>query len=112
MYIAAEKSLARVKISIISPRLLGTLSILQSCSSILCIISADNTYDSLRDLLTMYLRKSVVCLLIFFVCIVSATELTFELEDNARQCFHEIVKKGTKTTLEYQVCSFLYASSS
>jgi len=35
--------------------------------------------------------------------LVRCTELTFELEDNARQCFFEDVKKGTKITLEFQV---------
>ena len=51
----------------------------------------------------MYFRISVVCLFGILLSIAKATELTFELEDNARQCFHEIVKKGIKTTLEYQV---------
>ena len=53
----------------------------------------------------MYFRISVVCLFGILLSIAKATELTFELEDNARQCFHEIVKKGIKTTLEYQVIS-------
>ena len=82
------------------------MSILQSCCQILCIFSVDNTYDSLTNWFTMYSCATVVCVFSILVCIVNATELTFELEDNARQCFHEIVKKGTKTTLEYQVCSF------
>ena len=34
---------------------------------------------------------------------VEGTELTFELEDNARQCFYEDIKKDTKGTLEFQV---------
>lgn len=38
---------------------------------------------------------------------VLATELTFELPDNAKECFHEILKKGVKTTLEFQV-SFIF----
>ncbi len=32
-----------------------------------------------------------------------AGELTFELPDNERQCFHEVIDKGVKSTLEYQV---------
>lgn len=36
---------------------------------------------------------------------VECTELTFELEDNARQCFYEELKKDTKGTLEFQVIS-------
>lgn len=34
---------------------------------------------------------------------VECTELTFELEDNARQCFYEDIKKDSKGTLEFQV---------
>ena len=34
---------------------------------------------------------------------VECTELTFELEDNARQCFYEDVKKDSKGSLEFQV---------
>ena len=32
-----------------------------------------------------------------------AGELTFELPDNERQCFHEIIDKNIKCTLEFQV---------
>ncbi|NXP72555.1 TMED3 protein, partial [Ramphastos sulfuratus] len=31
------------------------------------------------------------------------TELTFELPDSARQCFHQQLERGTKFTLDYQV---------
>jgi len=31
-------------------------------------------------------------------------ELTFELPDNAKQCFYEDITVGTKCTLEFQVC--------
>ena len=34
---------------------------------------------------------------------VRAGELTFELPDNERQCFHEIIDKNVKCTLEFQV---------
>ncbi|XP_073239278.1 transmembrane emp24 domain-containing protein 7-like [Porites lutea] len=37
--------------------------------------------------------------------VVQCTELTFELEDNARQCFYEDLKKDVKGTLEFQVIS-------
>jgi len=30
-------------------------------------------------------------------------ELTFELPDNAKQCFHEEVEQGVKFSLDYQV---------
>jgi hypothetical protein len=88
----------------ISPRFATNFE--QSFCQILCIFYVDNTYDSLTDWLTMYFRISAVCLFGILLSIGNATELTFELEDNARQCFHEVVKKGIKTTLEYQVCSF------
>ena len=32
-----------------------------------------------------------------------ASELTFELPDNERMCFHEIIDAGVKCTLEFQV---------
>lgn len=31
------------------------------------------------------------------------TELTFELPDSAKECFHEEIKKNTSVTLEFQV---------
>jgi protein ERP2 len=32
-----------------------------------------------------------------------ASEITFELPDNAKQCFYEDIAQGTKCTLEFQV---------
>lgn len=32
-----------------------------------------------------------------------AVELTFELYDNAKDCFYEVIEKNVSTTLEYQV---------
>lgn len=34
---------------------------------------------------------------------ICASELTFELPDNAKQCFYEDIIIGTKCTLEFQV---------
>lgn len=34
---------------------------------------------------------------------VSSVELTFELPDNAKQCFHEDIQQGVKSTIEFQV---------
>jgi len=34
---------------------------------------------------------------------VGGVELTFELPDNAKECFHEIITKDTESTLEFQV---------
>ena len=42
-----------------------------------------------------------VALLLFLA--VECTELTFELEDNARQCFYEEIQKEVKGSLEFQV---------
>jgi hypothetical protein len=43
-------------------------------------------------------------LIIFLLKQISTNELTFELPDNAKECFHEILKVGSKFVLEYQVC--------
>lgn len=40
-------------------------------------------------------------LLTLSVC--SATELTFELPDNEKQCFYEVIAKDTKSTIMFQV---------
>lgn len=34
-----------------------------------------------------------------------AVELTFELPDNAKQCFHEDIRQGVDSTVEFQVRS-------
>lgn len=34
---------------------------------------------------------------------VDSVELTFELPDSAKECFHEIIEKDTESTLEFQV---------
>ncbi|XP_072019798.1 transmembrane emp24 domain-containing protein 3-like [Amphiura filiformis] len=44
-----------------------------------------------------------ICFLACLAFIVGAEELTFELPDNAKQCFYEEVDKGVKVSLEYQV---------
>jgi len=41
-------------------------------------------------------------LIIHFHC-VWGVELTFELPDNAKQCFHEDIRQGVKSTIEFQV---------
>lgn len=38
---------------------------------------------------------------------IRASELTFELPDNAKQCFYEDITVGTKCTLEFQVTSHI-----
>ena len=48
----------------------------------------------------------ILSYLFVIACLISYSwleELTFELEDNARQCFHEMILNETKCTLEFQV---------
>lgn len=44
---------------------------------------------------------------LLYVCslsvLTSAVELTFELPDNAKQCFHEDIEQGVKSSIEFQV---------
>lgn len=49
----------------------------------------------------------IVVLAISSSTFVESIELTFELPDNAKQCFHEEIEKGIKCTVEFQV-SFLF----
>lgn len=39
------------------------------------------------------------------------SEITFELPDNAKQCFYEDITQGTKCTLEFQVLQALAVGS-
>lgn len=39
---------------------------------------------------------------------VFGVELTFDLPDSARDCFHEDVKKNTTVILEYQVIPYIH----
>ena len=50
------------------------------------------TLNILLVLITLVLKK------------IYANELTFELPDNAQECFHDKLKIGSKFTLEFQVC--------
>jgi len=47
----------------------------------------------------------LLALAVAFVVVGStdAVELTFELPDNAKECFFEVIEKGTEATLEFQV---------
>ncbi len=42
--------------------------------------------------------------ILFLLKQMGANELTFELPDNAKECFHENLKVGSKFVLEFQVC--------
>jgi len=46
---------------------------------------------------------SVLCWCLLTLIPVDCVELTFELPDNAKECFHEIIEEGTESTLEFQV---------
>lgn len=48
-------------------------------------------------------RLLVLLLLLLVPGPSSASEITFELPDNAKQCFYEDITQGTKCTLEFQV---------
>lgn len=45
----------------------------------------------------------LLVLLVLRACAARASEITFELPDNAKQCFYEEIAQGTKCTLEFQV---------
>uniref|UniRef100_A0A8C9G040 Transmembrane emp24 domain-containing protein 7 n=1 Tax=Pavo cristatus TaxID=9049 RepID=A0A8C9G040_PAVCR len=45
----------------------------------------------------------LLLLLLALACATRASEITFELPDNAKQCFYEEIAQGTKCTLEFQV---------
>uniref|UniRef100_A0A8B9C0L5 Transmembrane p24 trafficking protein 7 n=1 Tax=Anser brachyrhynchus TaxID=132585 RepID=A0A8B9C0L5_9AVES len=45
----------------------------------------------------------LLLLLALRACAARASEITFELPDNAKQCFYEEIAQGTKCTLEFQI---------
>lgn len=54
----------------------------------------------------MELCKRLIYLALIIIPTVSAaSELTFELPDNAKQCFYQEIDKDTSAVLEYQVVS-------
>ncbi len=67
-----------------------------SLSSALC---SGGSADPSENMLTWFL---LLCAQLMFGWI-RASELTFELPDNAKQCFYEDITVGTKCTLEFQV---------
>lgn len=57
--------------------------------------------------MTLYRAKETWIFLLYLLCSwlqVDSVELTFELPDNAKQCFHEDIQQGVKSTVEFQVC--------
>lgn len=52
----------------------------------------------------MMLRKALFFLITLLkLYYVLSVELTFELYDNAKDCFYEVIERNITTTLEYQV---------
>ena len=54
-------------------------------------------------ILTSWRVLCLVALLSVNVRRATAVELTIELQDKDKQCFHDDIEKGTKCTLEFQV---------
>ena len=70
-------------------------------------------YNCKTDMLSIMTSDLHCCLLLVLTVIlhlggVNSVELTFELPDSAKECFHEIIEKDTESTLEFQVRTFLY----
>jgi len=52
-------------------------------------------------------RRLAWLLLVSFLgtlLIAGGVELTFELADNAKECFYQEIEKNVSSTLEFQVC--------
>ena len=59
-------------------------------------------------------QLNILCLsfiLLIFTKITNCVELTFELADNAKDCFYQEIEKNQSATLEFQVCFFLCKQS-
>ncbi|XP_050431987.1 transmembrane emp24 domain-containing protein 3 [Adelges cooleyi] len=46
---------------------------------------------------------TILLFCIYHISLVNSIELTFELEDKAKDCYYENIEKNTSSTLEYQV---------
>lgn len=47
----------------------------------------------------------ILLTLLVIVPLTVSVELTFELPDSAKECFFEVIEKGTQATVEFQVGS-------
>lgn len=53
------------------------------------------------------LKNILFCIAFFYITrTVHSVELTFELADNAKECFYEEIKANQSATLEFQVMYF------
>lgn len=49
------------------------------------------------------MRHPSLLLLAVYIAFINATELTFELPDNEKQCFYEDLEQGVKFDIDFQV---------
>jgi len=49
------------------------------------------------------MRHPCLLILAVYIAFINATELTFELPDNERQCFYEDLEQGVKFDIDFQV---------
>lgn len=49
------------------------------------------------------MRHPCLLILAVYIAFINATELTFELPDNEKQCFHEELEQGVKFDIDFQV---------
>lgn len=48
-------------------------------------------------------KLTSLCVFLQVIDIINSVELTFELPDNSKECFYELIEKNKTATLEYQV---------
>ena len=49
------------------------------------------------------LVHSLLLIISLILPLSNSVELTFELPDSAKECFYEVIEKGTQATVEFQV---------
>lgn len=50
-----------------------------------------------------WLAWTLLTVLLTYICLSGGVELTFELPDNAKECFYQEIEKNVSSTLEFQV---------
>jgi len=73
-------------------------------------LSSSWTSPSVKMIPSLCLKKQTIMLVHSVLLIISiilpmsnSVELTFELPDSAKECFYEVIEKGTQATVEFQV---------
>lgn len=59
------------------------------------------TFEMRRFISPVSVRSTLIFLAASFA-VIDGSELMFELPDNEKMCFHEILEKGVKCSLEFQ----------